>query len=116
MKTVIFLLLIAGSLMWSLYKRFKRTLAETGDNDEVAGQYIEPEEEPDEVSEVQSAPYFTYEYETPKPAPTWAPKPQQAVPPKPQPVAVMQAPAFDLRQAVIYQTVLNNPYIDELNQ
>jgi len=68
-------------------------------------------------------PYFSYESEPapvpqkPKRAEKKA-KTQPAVAPKSyRPVAAVEEPfGFDLRQAVIYQTVLNNPYVSEINQ
>lgn len=66
-------------------------------------------------------PYFSYEYEeTPKrKTPKSSTKPQPApARMQPQPAVAVETPArqFDLRQAVIYQTVLNNPYVSEINQ
>ena len=67
-------------------------------------------------------PYFSYEYEESSVPNVQrnAPRQQPATAPKARPVvAVENIPAvsrFDLRQAVIYQTVLHNPYIAELNQ
>ena len=61
-------------------------------------------------------PYFTYESDTEEIAKTHrAPKAQAAVmiSVADQPVA---RPQFDLRQAVIHQVILDNRYIDEINQ
>ncbi len=119
MKTVITLLIVAVAFMVSLYRRFKRTLEETGGMEETGGQSFDQPEESDEVEETAFNPYFSYEYVAPKAeAPAEPRKPQPAPAVKPQPVAAAASSpaAFDLRQAVIYQTVLNNPYIDEINQ
>ena len=117
MKITLIMLLVAGSFLWSLYKRFKRTVAETA-GDSMSEE--QPYDEQDAVSEEPasaSSPYFSYEYEmSPAPKNGATSRPQQAHAAKPQPVTVAERPmAFDLRQAVIYQTVLNNPYIDEIN-
>ncbi len=118
MKTVIILLLVFGSFVLSLYKRFKRTLAEAGDNADADGQYYESTDEAEEASETASAPYFSYEYDAPKQkAPAWDVKPEPVAAVKAQVTEVSQTKdsVFDLRQAVVYQTVLNNPYINEIN-
>ena len=106
----------------SLYRRFKRTLADSAqsstadeeayDNQEV---YDEPSFEYEEPA-APSNPYFSYEYEAAKPVNDKTPKYQPVAEPQPLVDAVPQMNRFDLRQAVIYQTVLNNHYIDEINQ
>ncbi len=119
MKITIIMLLVAGSFLWSLYKRFKRTLAETASDDMTenqpsSGHYDETVEE----SDLSSSPYFSYEYDIPADQKTETVKgTQRPSAPKPQPVmATERSMAFDIRQAVIYQTILNNPYLDEINQ
>ena len=65
------------------------------------------------------SPYFTYESDAEEIARTHtAPKTQRQTPvtsvaPVAEPVA---RPQFDLRQAVIGQVILNNRYLDEINQ
>lgn len=116
MKTILIILFVAISLMGSLYKRFKRLTAEAENESMESEQtYDEVDDTVDEPS-MQSAPYFSYEFDIPAEKPVERAK-------KPQPVANVQPVAavernniFDLRQAVIYQTVLCNPYIDEINQ
>ena len=69
-------------------------------------------------------PYFSYEYEEPAQAKAPKQSPRQARPqsapanmqPMPAVAAVEASAWFDLRQAVVYQTVLNNPYVSEINQ
>lgn len=62
----------------------------------------------EEAESVEQPSYFTYE--APDAEVQHAPKPAQPVLEEQQP-----RPAFDLRQAVIYQTVLNNRYINAEN-
>ena len=73
-----------------------------------------------ETLEEDESPYFTYESDAEEIARTHrAPKAS-----RPAPVAAMTPvadepaarPRFDLRQAVISQVILNNKYIDEINQ
>lgn len=116
MKILLIILFVATSIMWSLYKRFQRTVVETESERESDEQTYDEQIPAEEVENI-SSPYFSYEYEVPAEKPVVKEH-------KPQPVAVNVQPAvaneknngFDLRQAVIYQTVLSNPYIDEINQ
>lgn len=111
------MLFIAGSFLLSLYRRFKRTLAETASDDAREEQAIDEQDVVYEEPTSPSTPYFSYEYEMPAPRTESSPRPQSAAAAKPQPVAVVEIPmTFDLRQAVIYQTILNNPYLEERNQ
>ena len=73
-----------------------------------------------EMLEEDESPYFTYESDADEIARTHkAPRAQRTAP-----VAAMASlvdepavrPQFDLRQAVISQVILNNRYLDELNQ
>ena len=118
MKVTLIMLLVAGSFLWSLYRRFKRTLAETVDVDTGDEQTFDEQDAVYEETATPSAPYFSYEYDMPADTKNMAsPKPQPATAAKPQPVVSAERPlAFDLRQAVIYQTLLNNPYLEERNQ
>ena len=66
-------------------------------------------------------PYFSYENgaDTERVAPKSAPRQQAGqTRKKPQPAVAIDAaaPQFDLRQAITYQTVLNNPYVSEINK
>ena len=108
-----------------LFARFKRTLAETGDS---AGDTARTENDEDkddgffdfdnvetEEAVAQPQPYFTYE--APEAEVALKAMPKQA-PARPKPVqqeAKVYEPAFDLRQAVVYQTLLNNKYINAEN-
>lgn len=121
MKAVLIILLVIGSFVLSLYKRFKRTLDETSDNAEADDQYYETTGDDEEDVDVVSNPYFSYEYESSKPPVSpWTSKSANFEPDfvaNAQPMELQsKAPAFDLRQAVIYHTVLNNQYVDEINQ
>ena len=73
-----------------------------------------------EASEVEESTYFTYESDSEEIARTHkAPKTQRqasvAVMASVAPESVVR-PQFDLRQAVIGQVILDNRYIDEINQ
>jgi hypothetical protein len=116
MKTILIILFVAISLMGSLYKRFKRLTVETeNESMEHEQTFDEADDKVDEPS-MQSASYFSYEYDIPAEKPVMKEKKPQPVVNE-QPVAVFERNnVFDLRQAVIYQTVLCNPYIDEINQ
>ena len=121
MKIMLLILFVALGSMSALYRRFKRVLDESGDVDGGSEQQsfggIDVESEPTgygdfeyEEPVVQKTPYFTYE------------APEVNVPkakPVVEPVIVEERPqhkSFDLRQALIYQTILNNPYIQDRNQ
>ncbi len=123
MKGVLITLVIVGYAVLSLYKRFKRTLAE--ETTSVAGDTMEYEDvetsEESNFSFEESAPsnnpYFSYEYEAPAPsAKTESSKSSEVINCSVQPQSVFDWNGFNLRQAVVYQTILNNHYIDEINQ
>ena len=121
MKGILISLVIMGYVMLSLYKRFKRTIADNAqsatddvyDNQQV---YEETDFEHEEPAPAPANPYFSYEYEAPAAKPTAKPQPQPVVAQQPQTQSAAGWNGFDLRQAVIYQTVLNNHYIEEINQ
>ena len=120
MKFALTILFVMGSIMIALYSKFKRVLAEqegwqdeqsSERHDEETNDFFSFEDEGEKVV-VEQPSYFTYE----------APDAEQAQP-RPfkanvQPAFVEENPqtGFDLRQAVIYQTILNNNYIREINQ
>ncbi len=118
MKFTLIMLFVALSFVGSLYKRFKRTIAETADADRQDDMQFDEQEPVFEQESTQENPYFSYEYEqptSPSPAPVQVKK--QRVAAAPLFVTASEQPSdFDLRQAVVFQTILNNPYIDELNQ
>ena len=115
MKTLLFILAVLFGVMPMLYARFKRIVAESGDT-----QYSDEPEDYDggmaedsffnfgetevEESPVQQ-PYFTYE--TPGADFATTVSKREAPAAMEEPAAT---PQFDLRQAVIYQTLLNNRY------
>ena len=74
----------------------------------------------DEALEEDESSYFTYESDTEEIARTHkAPKSQRQAPVAamtPAAVEPVACPQFDLRQAVIGQVILNNRYLDEINQ
>lgn len=127
LTTILILLLFVG---YSLYKKVNKAAAaqmaqesdmpeedqdgvffEEDPFSENANEFFEQEPVAENANE-----YFTYETEAVK-----TPK-RNAAEPKPRPVAPVmmeEAPAlprFDLRQAVIAQVILNNNYINEINQ
>lgn len=119
MKESLITLAIIGYVAFSLYKRFKRNIAAASDDSsEEVFEEDSPGEEPQFIYEeepAQSSPYFSYEDVAPAPAPRPTTKKKAAAAfVAPQPVCEHEA--FDLRKAVIYQTVLDNRYIDELNK
>lgn len=120
MKTLLLILVLLFGGASSLYARFKRTLAEDGNAADGSGSsdYDGGSAERDffdfdgiEAEEAVPAQptYFTYEdsaFEM-KTESVGASIQQEEVP-------VALRPAFDLRQAVIYQTLLDNRYITNL--
>jgi hypothetical protein len=113
MKYLLIILFVAFSFVPSLLARAKRRVAEAAtvdDEPSYDGQddnffdFEEPEAEPAKQSS-----YFTYE--TPEAEPKAAEVPVQAAALVEEPVR----PSFDVRQAVIYQTILTNNYINSGN-
>ena len=87
---------------------------------DAAGQVNSDEMKPDGVDDL-GEPYFSYESEESlkRKAQKTSSRPQPSmVRRQPQPAVAGETPPrqFDLRQAVIYQTVLDNPYVSEINQ
>ena len=117
MKGIFISLIIVSYIMLSLYRRFKRTLDNSAQTDTVGDEAYDDQVDHDEPSFAYeesaepSSPYFSYEYETTEPVVKKAP----IVEPQLQVDTAPQRNRFDLRQAVIYQTVLNNHYIEEIN-
>ena len=125
MKGLWIILLMAGFVL-PLFARFKRTLAETG-NSASGTAHMEDEEDKDdsffdfdnvetEEAVAQPQPYFTYEAPEADVTPKTVLKQAPARPKPVQQDSKVYESAFDLRQAVIYQTVLNNKYINAENQ
>ena len=100
--------------------RKRRWIAGAADDGSGGESEVETSSGVDDLGE----PYFSYEYEeapaqnASKPAPhTQVSKAQPQQPLRPAAsVEPAATPWFDLRQAVIYNTVLNNPYNLEINQ
>ena len=69
-----------------------------------------------EEAVAEPQPYFTYEAPEADVAPKTVHKPAPAQPTYMKQETTVYEPAFDLRQAVIYQTLLNNKYINAENQ
>lgn len=120
MKFALTILFVMGSIMIALYSKFKRVLAEQEGwqdaqsekrPDEDTNDFFSFEDEGEKVV-VEQPSYFTYEAPVAEQA---QPRPFKA---NKQPVFVEETAqmGFDLRQAVIYQTILNNNYIREINQ
>ena len=120
MKYALTILFVMGSIMIALYSKFKRVLAEQeGWQDEQSSERPDEEtndffsfEDEGEKVVVEQPSYFTYE--APDAEQTQL-RPSKA---NVQPAIMEETPqtGFDLRQAVIYQTILNNNYIREINQ
>ena len=119
MKAIWFILIVALSFLPSLLATAKKSRMasapvlddeeESSDGSEDDGFFSFDDEEPEVV---EQSPYVAYE----------APQPEVQRTPKPAPASVQvepeelqTRPAFDLRQAVIYQTLLNNRYINAEN-
>ncbi|MBR6843976.1 MAG: hypothetical protein IKM79_02635 [Bacteroidales bacterium] len=130
MKTIFTVLAFMLFMFFSLYRNVKKQMGENSRPQRKSWwKEIASDEESDAEAEPAPSgvdglgePYFSYEYEEPsvekKPKP--APQPQPSAVRK-QPLAAMAveaapAPAFDLRQAVIYKMVLDNPYISEISK
>ena len=125
MKGLWIILVMAGFVL-PLFARFKRTMAETADS---VGDTAHMEDDKDnddgffdfdnvesEEAVAEPQPYFTYEAPEVDVAPKTVRKPAPARPTPVQQETPVYEPAFDLRQAVIYQTLLNNKYINAENQ
>ena len=114
-----------AGIVLPLFGKFKRTMAETGSS---AGdtEWQQSDEQKDdgffdfdnvEAEETVAQPqtYFTYEAPEAPVAPKSAKKTATARPKPVQQETPVYEPTFDLRQAVIYQTLLNNKYISAEN-
>lgn len=120
MDVVFVILFVLTVFMLSMYSRFKRILAEQeGIQEEAAHAAATSEEGRHTFGE----PYFTYEtVEEPQPSrQVYTVKSSTSVSSirneDPTPISDIQfRPDFDIRQAIIGQVILNNPYIKEVNQ
>ncbi len=130
MKTVFIVLAITLYMGLSIYRKLKKQMMENQSGPArgpVGNQTNTDEYSVDDCSTSETddlgQPYFTYEEE---PAPISkkskkvndkAKSQSVAAPMSCQPTSVAEETLeFDLRQAVIYQTILNNPYVSEINQ
>ena len=122
MKTLLLILVLLLGGASSLYARFKRTVVEdvNPSGGEEGQNYVSSEAERDffdfdDIEAEDAVPeqpaYFTYEgpVSEVKRDPVEAPIQQEE-----SPMAIR--PVFDLRQAVVYQTLLNNRYITNLEK
>ena len=128
MKTFFSVLAFMLVMFFSMYKSIKKQQDESRPAPRRRRMAVAGEESADDSAQQSvdglGEPYFSYEYEEPAQAKAQKQAPRQARPQsapantQPMPaVAAVEAPLwFDLRQAVIYQTVLNNPYVSEINQ
>ncbi len=121
MKTALLILVLILGGASSLYARFKRTLAEDGNaadgsetqsyaGEEAGDDFFDLDRfelENDETAPAKPDEYFTYE--APKVEVKTKPVEVKGADDSVQPVLQV----FDLRQAVVYQTLLNNPYITQ---
>ena len=128
MNTVWTVLMVILFILLPIYRRARKQLDANQPSPRRRGGMVGSADEDADVEEGTpfevdglGEPVFSYEYGegTEQVAPKTARRPQPAPARKqPQPAVAVEVPAmqFDLRQAVIYQTVLNNPYIPEINQ
>ncbi len=118
------ILLVAFGLMPTLLAGAKKAAASRGIGADDSDEHMEADDSEDdsffsfdedetEKAAAQQPNYFTYE-DLNTDVPTVRPKAQRTVV---MPVEEERptSPAFDLRQAVIYQTLLNNKYINAEN-
>ena len=122
----LWIVLLAVSFVLPLFARFKRTLAETGDtagdtartagDESTDDGFFDFDNVESEEAVGQPQPYFTYEAPEAEVAPKTVRRQAPSVHKPVQQEAPVYEPAFDLRQAVIYQTILNNKYINAENQ
>lgn len=119
--SITFIIFVALVVILSGYSKRKQALAsqfapepDADESDATFEQFAAEEETVDDKSS-----YYSYEAEpAPDPAPAYRPaaRRQEAVEVRP---ILQDEPApmrFDLRQAVISQVILNNPYNSEINQ
>ncbi len=121
MKTALLIIVLLLGGFSSLYSRFKRTLAEDGNpSDGTETQSFGSAEtddelfsfgdaEAEEANITQQEGYFTYE----SPEAGAKVEPVENVKQTESVQVQTDRPAFDLRQAVVYQTLLCNPYITQ---
>ena len=115
MKLTLLILFIAISLMPSLFSYMKKGMAgkpmmETDGEDDDNGFFGFDEENVAMEPEHVQPQYFTYETLSSEDG-----NRREDTPVMEESVEEQRVPAFDLRQAVIYQTVLNNQYINTGN-
>lgn len=120
----LWIILVMAGIVLPLFARFKRTMAEPVDsadetarmesNDESDDSFFDFGDTETEETVAQPQPYFTYETREDESAPKAVHKQAKAAP-KPMQEAPVNEQAFDLRQAIIYQTLLNNKYINAGN-
>ena len=125
MKGLWTILVMAGFVL-PLFARFKRTMAEAADSVGDTAHMEDDEDKDDgffdfdnvenEEAVAEPQPYFTYEAPEADVAPKTVRKQAPTRPMSVQQEVPVYEPAFDLRQAVIYQTLLNNKYINAENQ
>jgi len=130
MKTVFVVLAITLYMGLSIYRKLKKQMMENQSGpakcpigDDANAEEYEFDDRTTPENDDLGQPYFSYE-EEPAPTPKMSKKAKNKAKPQPvaapvscQPASVVEEPVeFDLRQAVIYQTVLNNPYVSEINQ
>lgn len=121
----LWIILVMAGIVLPLFGKFKRTMAETGSSADDTEWQQSDEQNDDgffdfdkveaEETVAQPQPYFTYEAPEAPVTPKAAKKATKACPKPVQQETPAYEPAFDLRQAVIYQTLLNNKYISAEN-
>lgn len=120
--SITFIIFVALAVILSGYSKRKQALASQfaaepdADESDAASEQFAAEEK---TVDSQSSSYYSYETE-PDPAPASAYRPtvsrQASVGVKPILQEESVPMRFDLRQAVISQVILNNPYNSEINQ
>ena len=120
--SITFIIFVALAVILSGYSKRKQVLASQfaaepdADESDAASEQFAAEEK---TVDSQPSEYYSYEAApAPAPAPAYRPaaRRQEAVEVRP---ILQDEPApmrFDLRQAVISQVILNNPYNSEINQ
>ena len=122
----LWIILVMASFVLPLFAHFKRTMAETTDSvgdtahmeddEDKDGGFFDFDNVENEEAVAEPQAYFTYEAPETEVAPQTVRRQAQARPRPVQQEVKVYEPVFDLRQAVIYQTLLNNKYINAENQ
>lgn len=114
--SVTFIIFVALAIILSGYSRRKQALAAqfVHESDESGTSFEQFSD--DEAAEKGTPSYFTYESDAPAPQPpVYRPTVRSQEPVSPVQPIQAEPVQFDLRQAVVAQVILNNPYNSEVN-